>query len=63
MEKQPNYLPKLIEIGSRLGPGLHDIVVEHDDSCAFWKGRPCDCRPNVRPVVRVKMPDGRLMRN
>jgi len=46
--KQPNYLEESIRLAAKLGPGMHHIDVAHDDWCAIWRGRACDCRPDVK---------------
>lgn len=47
------YQEKIIELGldvqRRLGPGVHHIMVEHDDDCPKLLGTgPCKCDTNVR---------------
>ena len=45
--KQPNYLPRLLELARQAGPGIHRTVTSHDDWCALWRGGICDCNPTV----------------
>jgi hypothetical protein len=45
-----NYLPKLLALGS---PGVLErgavycATVAHDDWCAIYKDRPCNCDPDI----------------
>jgi len=52
-EPTPNYLQKVIKIGSRLKRGyLYSTSVSHDDWCASnLTGNRQDC--NCEPIVRV----------
>jgi len=46
----PAYLPLVIEHARQLGigPDAHvHVEVRHDDDCAHWRYRPCDCEPQV----------------
>ncbi len=47
-----NYVPLVVALASELEPGGFVVTVKHDDWCAIWSGRPCDCSPElvVRPV-------------
>jgi hypothetical protein len=40
--------------GLHLPPGLHHATVEHDATCAIYRGRGCSCTPDVSIVG----PDG-----
>ncbi len=31
-------------------PGLNILRIEHDDWCAHWRGKACNCNPNVKLV-------------
>jgi hypothetical protein len=51
--KQPNYLTKLnrmLAAGQiRLkGTGVHVLDVTHEDWCAIYQGKTCDCDPDVK---------------
>ena len=41
----PNYIPKILAAKAKRGVAL--AVVFHDDWCAIFKGRTCDCNPDV----------------
>ena len=46
----PRYLPKIIAklAGVQLTPGLHHIIIRHDDWCDLLNRRgPCNCDPDV----------------
>lgn len=51
-----NYVERVLELGyAVLGvPGVHHVVVLHDDWCAQLQSaqRPCNCNPDVRLVPR-----------
>jgi hypothetical protein len=44
------YLDALVrhiqETGVEPGKVTH-VEVRHDDDCAFWRRRPCDCEPSI----------------
>lgn len=47
----PAYLPALLDLVELVRRGeLVEVVVHHDDGCAHWRGRPCDCHPEVEVV-------------
>ncbi len=49
--KLPNYLGAIVAIGDRCRPGtVTRLQVAHDSTCAHWKGKPCDCSPEVHVV-------------
>jgi hypothetical protein len=31
----------------RLEPGVHQVVVRHDDACGFWSDGACDCGAEI----------------
>ena len=37
----PRYLAALMKLAGE--PGVHRVEVPHDDWCAHWQGRPCNC--------------------
>jgi len=53
-----NYLPAVLRYAQRVhlsaggceSGGEHLIQVLHDDWCAFFQGRACNCDPIVRPL-------------
>lgn len=50
-EPSPRYLER-IAAGWSPGPGkVAELVILHDDGCAHWRGRPCNCDPDIRPVL------------
>jgi hypothetical protein len=54
---RPNYIKKiryLANIGAiPRDVGIHTIDVLHDDWCAIFKGKPCNCNPTVRLKASV----------
>ncbi len=51
MDWQDNYRRKLLDLwrAGKLWRGIgHRVCVYHDDDCAFWRGGPCDCDPDIR---------------
>jgi hypothetical protein len=50
--KVPNYIKKLrylVKIGTiPLNVETHMIDVEHDNWCAIFKGKPCNCDPTIK---------------
>jgi hypothetical protein len=47
----PNYVPKLVALWQqgRIAVGrLSHVEIAHDDGCAIFEGRCCDCDPEVR---------------
>jgi hypothetical protein len=56
MTGRPRYLDALLRHLRAVGiePGkVHHVEVRHDDGCAHWKGRPCDCEPEIETGARV----------
>ncbi|HEY1815001.1 MAG TPA: hypothetical protein VGG74_21785 [Kofleriaceae bacterium] len=50
-----NYTLKVQALADKMGVGINDIDVAHDDWCALLKsGQPCNCDPDVR--VRPQAP-------
>ena len=47
-----NYAKKLLRYVEQtpLGSGDHHFKVSHDDWCAFFKGRACNCDPDIREM-------------
>ena len=47
-----NYIEKLLRHVEQttLKNGDHHIKVSHDDWCAFFKGRACNCDPDIREM-------------
>ncbi len=47
-----NYIAKLIRYVRRRSRGNrdHHIKISHDDWCAFFKGRACNCDPDIREM-------------
>jgi hypothetical protein len=44
----PNYLKKLAKLQVSLPPGrVSHAVIRHDQWCAVYQGRACDCDPDV----------------
>ena len=43
-----NYTAKVQAFASKMGVGVHEIDVTHDDWCALLRrGMPCNCDPDV----------------
>ena len=43
-----NYVPLVLAAAAKAKPGLLTHVhIYHDDWCGVYKGRPCDCNPEV----------------
>ena len=47
LSKLLQFAPDLAELPGRVG----HILVSHDDWCAFFKGRACNCDPDVREML------------
>ncbi|MEK7754511.1 MAG: hypothetical protein AAB654_21480 [Acidobacteriota bacterium] len=48
---EPNYITKLRKMyaeGKLQPTGMYQAVVAHDDWCAMYDGRPCDCDPDIQ---------------
>ena len=54
MKKPPNYVLKLLAMRAEgklpNKPGLHHVILAHDDWCGVFKGKPCDCEPEFRLI-------------
>ena len=49
--RAPNYMAAVLAAmrAQVYAPGkVYPITVFHDDCCAIWRGRPCNCTPIVR---------------
>ena len=57
--RSPRYLDALLEIGKAapIGSIIH-VEVQHDDDCAFFRDKPCDCEPVVESGIRVEQKYG-----
>jgi hypothetical protein len=55
-----NYQKKLATLEEQgqltFAPGLHDMVVRHDDWCGVFRDQRCDCDPEIE--VSTRRPDG-----
>ena len=52
-DDQPhNYIARLVRyVGqATVGTGDHHVRISHDDWCAFFKGRACNCDPDIREM-------------
>lgn len=51
---RPNYEAKCDALADELArtgqlkPGVRIMEIRHDDDCAHWQGRGCNCDPEVR---------------
>jgi len=58
------YLERIVADQGSLRPGVHHLVVEHDDWCEIFRGGPCTCTPDMHrhaegsDVVEVIETDG-----
>jgi hypothetical protein len=47
-----NYQKKLVRLQAQgalpVGVGLYDLAVSHDDWCGSYKGRRCNCDPDLK---------------
>ena len=50
------YLPRVAEKVVRKAPGIFVVDVIHEDHCAHWEGKPCNCNPELGDPVRVLDP-------
>jgi hypothetical protein len=53
-------LHRLVDLPLR--PGVHIAAIEHDAWCGIYKGRPCDCVPDIsvsHPTGDVTVIDAR----
>lgn len=54
--KKPNYLTDILTAYQKdptvFKPGVLDVMVYHDDACAFFNGGSCNCKPEVVQVVK-----------
>jgi hypothetical protein len=49
------YLHRIAAFGNgKLTPGVHLATIEHDHTCAIYRGGDCDCVPDIS----VSGPDG-----
>ncbi len=60
----PNYLRVLaahLAASPELRGKVGHVEIRHDDFCAHWLGRPCNCNPQVLtgPAIDRKYEDGR----
>jgi hypothetical protein len=55
--KEQNYQKKLARLQARgglnLGPGVHDMAVSHDAWCGIYKGKRCNCDPDITITTRA----------
>jgi hypothetical protein len=42
----PGYLDALCKLAGK--GGVYVATVAHDDWCAHWQGKPCNCNPTVK---------------
>lgn len=44
-----NYLQRIFDAAEHLPEGgkLAEVLVSHDDTCAIFDGKPCDCTPDI----------------
>jgi hypothetical protein len=56
---RPNYMPAVEALGEQVWPGeVRQILIAHDDWCDIFKGRGCNCDPDVRfvPIITEARP-------
>lgn len=48
-EMTDNYMKKVLWLTATLPPGsIADIHISHDDWCGTFRGRRCNCDPDIR---------------
>jgi hypothetical protein len=48
--RRTGYLHRVmaaVDNGAKLTPGVHLATIEHDARCAIYRGRDCDCVPDI----------------
>jgi hypothetical protein len=61
MTRPPNYLTALLQhlLALEIEPGtIVHTEVRHDDDCVIWKGKPCDCEPEIETSPEVQKKHG-----
>lgn len=54
-----NYFEKLTDLMAGLEPGtVNHVMVRHDDWCGHFRGKPCNCNPDVSLEVPGWMEKG-----
>jgi len=49
------YKKEVIKKSVNLSTGIYHINVEHDDWCNIFKGKECNCKPNInKPKKAIK---------
>jgi hypothetical protein len=47
-----NYVAKLLRLqasgGVPLAPGVHDMAIYHDAWCGIYRGKRCNCDPEIK---------------
>ena len=59
-DDQPHrYITKLMRFVRRTLFWKRDIhiTVSHDEWCAYFKGRACNCNPNIREMLPWEIPE------
>ena len=54
-----NYIKKVIEESKKIDftkPAVHHMDIFHDDWCAIFQGKPCNCNPDVKLLPSDKSP-------
>lgn len=53
-ETRSSYLEKLLQLFAegKFRPGVHEIEIQHNDTCSIWSGGACDCDPEIMLVVK-----------
>lgn len=55
---QPNYVKKMQELfdaGVIKRGDVLNVLVAHDDWCAIYDGKPCNCEPDILDVATNKV--------
>jgi hypothetical protein len=63
---KPNWLEGAIDAARKAAeePGLHHVVILHDDWCDHLKGcGPCNCNPEIRSIGHAELRDMQIRSN
>ena len=50
---KPNYMDEVLKsvnllLKMKKGGGVYEVCVYHDDGCPIFKGKPCNCKVEVK---------------
>ena len=62
-EVKMSYLEKVFSVAAKVvdpdNPRVHHIAICHDDWCGIFKGKPCDCDPEVNVINGSEEPQNK----